>query len=149
MSYLNFEESRRCHNHPGLLLNELRKVTLVTVNSKILPYTVSAAEGLQPTVLSQFYAAGFRCASWALRRIIKRLLMDPCVSLDAWRLELRADGMAEKVVVAPWFDAILPSVKDLIWIQAPSLVKSMRSQVWKQVLSSFPHMDHLQLHPTI
>jgi hypothetical protein len=149
MAYLNFQEARRCHNHPGLLFNELQKGALAAIKAKILPYATPAGmtEGLQPTVLSQFYAAGAWCASWALNRKLKRRRMDPCASLDAWRVELGADGMAKKVVVAPWFEATLPTVKGLIRIGTPAILKPMQGQVWKTTIGSLQHMGQLRVHP--
>ncbi len=149
LSSLSFEEARRWHNHPGLLFTELQKGAAASQKGKITPYHAPVSRntkgGLGTSVMSQFYAIGVRCAIWTLRRrVVRKRSSDPCLSREAWRVELGPDGMAKRVVVAPWFQESLAPIEALIRI---GLIFNLQKQVLKNALGSLARLHPLLLLP--
>ncbi len=146
LTSLSFDEARRWHNHPGLLLTELQKGASASSKVKIFPYSAPTSTtingGLRPSIMSQFYAIGVRCAIWTLRKkLLRKRSLDPCSSLDSWRVELGTDGMARRVVTTPWFQESLPPVESLIRIGS---IIYMQRHVVQDALGSLARMNPLR-----
>ncbi len=134
-SYLNFQDTQRYHNHPGLLITELlkgaaREAKLLPIRRNLPqpPTETPSAEQLEISVLSQYLAAGARCAGWALPSLMTKRSLDPCVSPNVWRLELGQDGMASKLVVAPWFQ-----ISPLILAKSVSVKAHFNFRPWRSL----------------